>query len=217
MQSAISCASSTASLPTNAPLSPPPSLVNQRNHQVSTSSVHHQALPRASSAGAIQLMPVMSTQNSIYASNQSNQMCNQSNHMANQSNQMCNQSNQMVNQSNAANHTASQLISSHHVAPSTTQSQIVLVSTPSSSLMNPISVGNSAPSVSTLMNNPMLSGNAMGECTICYERQIDSVLYTCGHMCMCYRCAVQQWRGKGGGQCPMCRAPIRDVIRTYKS
>ncbi|KAJ2939977.1 hypothetical protein O0L34_g6683 [Tuta absoluta] len=55
------------------------------------------------------------------------------------------------------------------------------------------------------------------ECTICYENPIDSVLYMCGHMCMCYRCAVQQWRGKGGGQCPLCRAPIKDVIRTYKS
>jgi protein neuralized len=58
------------------------------------------------------------------------------------------------------------------------------------------------------------SGN---ECSICYERSIDSVLYMCGHMCMCYECAVQQWRGKGGGHCPLCRAVIRDVIRTYKS
>lgn len=55
------------------------------------------------------------------------------------------------------------------------------------------------------------------ECTICYENSIDSVLYTCGHMCMCYECAVQQWRGIGGGHCPLCRAVIQDVIRTYKS
>ncbi|XP_008561058.1 protein neuralized isoform X1 [Microplitis demolitor] len=55
------------------------------------------------------------------------------------------------------------------------------------------------------------------ECSICYERNIDSVLYMCGHMCMCYPCAIQQWRGKGGGQCPLCRAPIRDVIRIYRS
>lgn len=55
------------------------------------------------------------------------------------------------------------------------------------------------------------------ECTICYENAIDSVLYTCGHMCMCYECAVQQWRGIGGGHCPLCRAVIQDVIRTYKS
>lgn len=55
------------------------------------------------------------------------------------------------------------------------------------------------------------------ECSICYERNIDSVLYMCGHMCMCYPCGIQQWRGKGGGQCPLCRAPIRDVIRIYRS
>ncbi|XP_050293535.1 protein neuralized isoform X2 [Anthonomus grandis grandis] len=58
---------------------------------------------------------------------------------------------------------------------------------------------------------------AGAECTICYENPIDAVLYMCGHMCMCYDCALQQWRGKGGGHCPLCRAVIRDVIRTYKS
>lgn len=55
------------------------------------------------------------------------------------------------------------------------------------------------------------------ECTICCEKSIDSVLYMCGHMCMCYDCAITQWRGIGGGHCPLCRAVIRDVIRTYKS
>ncbi|GBP55238.1 Protein neuralized [Eumeta japonica] len=70
----------------------------------------------------------------------------------------------------------------------------------------------------TLIDSPLPPGGLTGtECTICYENPIDSVLYMCGHMCMCYRCAVQQWRGKGGGQCPLCRAHIKDVIRTYKS
>ncbi|CAH1134609.1 unnamed protein product [Ceutorhynchus assimilis] len=62
--------------------------------------------------------------------------------------------------------------------------------------------------------HPLTAG---AECTICYENSIDAVLYMCGHMCMCYECALQQWRGKGGGHCPLCRAVIRDVIRTYKS
>lgn len=66
-----------------------------------------------------------------------------------------------------------------------------------------------------VIGNQTLAAGA--ECTICYENPIDSVLYMCGHMCMCYPCAVQQWRGKGGGHCPLCRAVIRDVIRTYKS
>lgn len=55
------------------------------------------------------------------------------------------------------------------------------------------------------------------ECIVCYEAPINTVLYMCGHMCMCYECAVKQWRAPGGGQCPICRANIRDVIRTYKS
>ncbi|KAA0195823.1 hypothetical protein HAZT_HAZT004868 [Hyalella azteca] len=55
------------------------------------------------------------------------------------------------------------------------------------------------------------------ECSVCYERHIDSVLYSCGHMCMCYTCAIQQWKGRGGGVCPICRAVIKDVIRTYRA
>ena len=53
------------------------------------------------------------------------------------------------------------------------------------------------------------------ECAVCYEQQVNSVLYTCGHICMCYDCSVKQW--KTNGCCPICRAPIRDVIRTYWS
>ncbi|CAO1301579.1 unnamed protein product [Diamesa serratosioi] len=62
-----------------------------------------------------------------------------------------------------------------------------------------------------------IQDNPLGaDCTICYENQIDSVLYTCGHMALCYPCAMKHWSG-GNGVCPLCRAPIRDVIRTYKS
>ncbi|XP_055375072.1 protein neuralized isoform X2 [Condylostylus longicornis] len=64
-------------------------------------------------------------------------------------------------------------------------------------------------------NVPAEQQNSGAECTICYENPIDSVLYMCGHMCMCYECAIEQWRGVGGGHCPLCRAMIRDVIRTY--
>ena len=53
------------------------------------------------------------------------------------------------------------------------------------------------------------------ECVICYESDVDCVLYSCGHMCMCYQCATQQW--SGAGDCPLCRATIRDVIRTYRA
>lgn len=59
------------------------------------------------------------------------------------------------------------------------------------------------------------------ECTVCYERSVDCVLYSCGHMCLCYDCALTLYRGGrtagGQGLCPICRAPIRDVIRAYRS
>ncbi|XP_065216590.1 protein neuralized isoform X2 [Planococcus citri] len=61
-------------------------------------------------------------------------------------------------------------------------------------------------------SNPRIS-----ECTVCYEKPVDAVLYSCGHMCMCFSCALELWRGKGDGHCPICRAVIKDVIRTYKS
>ncbi|CAD6185077.1 unnamed protein product [Caenorhabditis auriculariae] len=57
--------------------------------------------------------------------------------------------------------------------------------------------------------------NDKDECLICMENTINAVLYTCGHMCMCYDCAQQQL--SRSGTCPMCRKDIRDVIRIYKS
>jgi len=59
--------------------------------------------------------------------------------------------------------------------------------------------------------------NGTDECKICYENIVDCVLYACGHMCLCYECAMQQWKGRGGGICPMCRNYIQDVIKIYKS
>ena len=54
-----------------------------------------------------------------------------------------------------------------------------------------------------------------GQCIICVERTIDSVLYQCGHMCVCNYCGLQL--KMNGNHCPMCRAPIRDVIRAYQA
>jgi len=65
---------------------------------------------------------------------------------------------------------------------------------------------------------PPLDRASATECSVCLERQIDSVLYTCGHMCMCYECAVGvRFAGTEGGSCPICRQPIKDVIRIYRS
>ncbi|XP_050544074.1 protein neuralized isoform X2 [Daktulosphaira vitifoliae] len=59
---------------------------------------------------------------------------------------------------------------------------------------------------------PLPSGE--GECSICFERNVDCALYTCGHLCMCYECAKKQWVRLG--RCPICRAVIKDVIKIYK-
>jgi hypothetical protein len=74
-----------------------------------------------------------------------------------------------------------------------------------------------------------------GKCIICTEGSVDTVLYKCGHMCVsrllicfnfnnltknyvyfktCYVCSMTL--KQTGRSCPVCRAPIVDILRTYK-
>ena len=54
-----------------------------------------------------------------------------------------------------------------------------------------------------------------GHCVICTEKEVDSVFYQCGHMCTCYMCSVNL--KQKNHNCPVCRAPINDILRVFKA
>ena len=53
-----------------------------------------------------------------------------------------------------------------------------------------------------------------GPCVICSEGVVDTLLYRCGHMCVCYSCAMELKSQRHN--CPFCRAPIDDIVRAYQ-
>ncbi|XP_059659333.1 uncharacterized protein LOC132306109 isoform X2 [Cornus florida] len=76
----------------------------------------------------------------------------------------------------------------------------------------------SAGSAEEVADNLLMDGSKWdhvrkGICCICCGSNIDSLLYRCGHMCTCSKCADKLVQGRG--KCPMCRAPIVEVIRAY--
>ena len=58
--------------------------------------------------------------------------------------------------------------------------------------------------------------NASNECSVCLDKPVDCVIYTCGHMCVCYECAVDI-KDNQGALCPICRRQIVDIIKIYRS
>ncbi|XP_056312576.1 E3 ubiquitin-protein ligase NEURL1 isoform X2 [Danio aesculapii] len=63
---------------------------------------------------------------------------------------------------------------------------------------------------------PSASGSWLDECSICYENTVDTVIYTCGHMCLCYTCGLRL-KKMANASCPICRRAIKDIIKTYRS
>ncbi|XP_060783435.1 E3 ubiquitin-protein ligase NEURL1B isoform X2 [Neoarius graeffei] len=90
---------------------------------------------------------------------------------------------------------------------SSSASESSLVTAPSSPLSPPISPSLSFP------ETPLNSKGS--ECTVCFDQEVDTVIYTCGHMCLCHECGLKL-KKQINACCPICRRPIKDVIKTYR-
>lgn len=72
-----------------------------------------------------------------------------------------------------------------------------------------------SPPVSPAFLPPEPTGSKNGECTVCFDSEVDTVIYTCGHMCLCPSCGLRLKR-QARACCPICRRPIKDVIKIYR-
>jgi hypothetical protein len=79
---------------------------------------------------------------------------------------------------------------------------------------DPVTADGSSRDRSWLAQNPNDYKPAVsGTCIVCLESRVDAMLYSCGHMCSCAMCG--RHLVASGQSCPICRAPIRDVVRVY--
>ncbi|XP_067851972.1 E3 ubiquitin-protein ligase NEURL3-like [Heptranchias perlo] len=71
-----------------------------------------------------------------------------------------------------------------------------------------------APKVSS-NTRPQSSESLDNDCIICCSRRVDSVMYRCGHMCVCYGCGKKLLIKNS--KCPICRGPIKEIIKAYRN
>ncbi len=76
-------------------------------------------------------------------------------------------------------------------------------------------IANNSSSTMIASSQPMNAGH----CTVCLTATADTVLYRCGHLCVCYMCGLnlRETTSPTGVKCPICRAPVDDILRVYRS
>ncbi|XP_072119833.1 E3 ubiquitin-protein ligase NEURL1B isoform X2 [Mobula birostris] len=89
---------------------------------------------------------------------------------------------------------------------SSSASESSLVTAPSSPL---------SPQLSPSFSPPDPPDSKNGECAVCFDSEVDTVIYTCGHMCLCYDCGLKL-KKQINACCPICRRVIKDVIKIYR-
>ncbi|KAH3765143.1 hypothetical protein Pelo_2975 [Pelomyxa schiedti] len=75
----------------------------------------------------------------------------------------------------------------------------------------------SAAAVQPSPKKPKVDGaqdnTAAGECTICYDAKINTVIVPCGHLCVCFECS--KLLKPKIHKCPICRTSISQIIKTF--
>ena len=66
----------------------------------------------------------------------------------------------------------------------------------------------------SLQRQPQHTPGLGGRCIVCAEHEADMVFVRCGHVCTCVECAHRCKTETTA--CPVCRAPIEQIIRCYR-
>jgi len=59
-------------------------------------------------------------------------------------------------------------------------------------------------------------GSNEGMCVICLEHPANTAVVPCGHVCGCFTC-LQNIHSSSDSECPICRATMTSILRSYNS